>query len=365
MDSDLEWLSLAMVSGLGVSGAWRLLEHFKTPTALLNARCEDLHQCPSIRKNQLAGLVSGEDWRGKAREELARLKAIGAQVVAYDSPLYPPLLKELYDPPLVLFVLGKIEALKHPAVAVVGSRAATAYGRRTAFRLAQDLVRHNRVVVSGLALGIDTEAHKGALAGSGRTLAVLGCGLDIVYPRQNKELFRSILRNGAVMTEYCLGTLPEHFRFPARNRIIAGISSGVVVVEAARKSGSLITAQLALDAGRDIFAIPGQIDSYKSEGAHWLLQQGAKLVTNVFDILEETVHSAEYSSVAVDDSDSPDIEPDALSLLKQIEPYPQTREELFSRLNMSSSRVSELLLLLELEGYIEILPGDRLTRIRP
>jgi len=195
---------------------------------------------------------------------------------------------------------------------------------------------------------------------------VLGCGLDVVYPRQNRDLYRRISEQGVLVSEYPLGTQPEGFRFPARNRIIAGLSKGVVIVEAAKKSGSLITAQLALDYGREVFAVPGQVDSHKSAGAHWLLQQGAKLVLGAEDILEEF---PEGMIGLMDEKPGEgggrtfELDPDAETLLTHIEPYPQTRDELIERSGLSPARMSELLLFLELEELVEVLPGDKIRKI--
>jgi len=364
-DSTLSWLSLSLVPGLGVGGAWRLLHHFKDPSSILGAPPSTLAQVEGIRKNQIKGLGSTEDWRKQAVLELQRLQSFGAHVVCYDSAYYPPLLKQLVDPPLLLFVLGDPKILSNTAVAIVGSRAATTYGRRTSFQLAEGLTHYPVSVVSGLALGIDTEAHRGCLHGGGRTVAVLGCGLDVIYPKQNKGLYGEIARYGAVVSEYPLGTRPEGFRFPARNRIIAGLSAGVVVVEAARKSGSLITAQMALDLDRDVFAVPGQVDSCKSEGAHWLLQQGAKLVATASDVADEyglsmAVQGDDNEALSENDLD---LDPDAVALLALIDTYGMAREELIVNSGVVPARVSELLLFLELEGIIEMLPGDRLRKI--
>lgn len=367
MDSTLDWLSLSLVPGLGLGGAWRLLRHFKRPSLVLQSPPAKFAQVEGLRKSQLKGLLSGVDWYQKGEIELKRLETFGAEVLSYDSPLYPPLLKQLIDPPLLLFVLGDPGLLAQKSIAIVGSRAATAYGRRTSFQLAEGLVGFSFTIVSGLALGIDTEAHRGTMSGGGNTVAVLGCGLDVVYPKQNQSLFRQIAKEGAVVSEYPLGTRPEGFRFPARNRIIAGISSGVVVVEAAKRSGSLITAQIALDIGRDVFAVPGQVDSFKSEGAHWLLQQGAKLVLGASDIADEYGMSF-FSNVLTDKEKSSEnnveLDPDAITLLQFIEPYAMTIEELIVLSGMVPARVSELLLFLELEGIIEMLPGDQLRKIK-
>lgn len=367
IESTLDWLSLSLVPGLGLGGAWRLLHHFNTPSAVLQSSVLKLSEVEGLRKSQVKGLFSGTDWYENGETELKRLQSFGAHVICYESSLYPPLLKQLVDPPLLLFVLGDPGILTEKSVAIVGSRAATAYGRRTSFQLAEALADFSLTVVSGLALGIDTEAHRGTMSGGGNTVAVLGCGLDIIYPKQNRSLYTEIAKHGAVVSEYPLGTRPEGFRFPARNRIIAGMSSGVVVVEAARKSGSLITAQIALDIGRDVFAVPGQVDSFKSEGAHWLLQQGAKLVLSASDIADEfgisrgegiNVKSREFSE------EIRGLDPDAFTLLQFIEPYAMGRDDLIELAKMVPARVSELLLFLELEGFIEILPGDQVRRIQ-
>ena len=365
IDPSLNWLSLSLVPGLGLGGAWRLLDHFKNPTAVFAATLSELSKVEGMRKSQLKGLLSGTDWYKKAEHEHKRLQSFGGHLLSYDSPLYPPLLQQLVDPPLLLFVLGKPEILSQTSIAIVGSRAATAYGRRTSYQLGKALAGYSYSVVSGLALGIDTQAHRGALSGGGNTVAVLGCGLDIVYPKLNRSLYEEIAGHGAIVSEYPLGTRPEGFRFPARNRIIAGLSAGVVVVEAAKRSGSLITAQIALDIGRDVYAVPGQVDSFKSEGAHWLLQQGAKLVVSAADIAEE--YGSPVSARGGEDKkiskNNGELDPDASALLQYIEPYAMNREDLIVHSGMVPARVSELLLFLELEGLIEMLPGDRLRRI--
>ncbi len=287
MAATLDWIRLSLVPGLGLSSYWRLIDHFHSPTAVLAASKKELLQVTGIREQQIAGLFQSTDTAVVGKQELDGLTAAGGCALSFEDSSYPPLLRQLADPPPVLYIIGRKELLSRTAVAIVGSRAATSYGRKIAFTLANRLSSSSITVVSGLALGIDAESHAGALAGEGSTVAVLGCGLDIVYPRQNLPLFRKIAESGVLVSEYPLGTRPEGFRFPARNRIIAGLSKGVVVVEAAKRSGSLITAQIALDCGREVFAVPGHIDSCKSEGTHWLLKQGAKLVQNAADIVEE------------------------------------------------------------------------------
>ncbi len=368
MAATLDWISLSLVPALGLSSYWRLIDHFQTPTAVLGAKRQDLLRVKGIREQQVAGLFSLAEVMARGQLELERLAEIGGCAVSYEDSAYPSLLRQLADPPPVLYVRGDKALLNEPAIAIVGSRAATAYGRKIAFSLAKKLSGYSLTVVSGLALGIDAESHAGALAGAGRTIAVLGCGLDVVYPRQNLPLFRKIAASGALITEYPLATRPEGFRFPARNRIIAGISKGVVIVEAAKRSGSLITAQIALDCGREVFAVPGHIDSCKSEGTHWLLKQGAKLVQSATDIVEELdvagTHCVSEKS-GMDEKNNFRLEPDALALLRHLESYPRPREELMEMTGFTPARVSELLLFLELDGFIEMLPGDKVRKISP
>ena len=366
MATTLDWINLSFVPGLGISGYWRLIDHFGSPAEVLRATQKELLQVDGIKEKQISGLASARDYRNSGVKELERLAALGGVAVSFADGAYPPLLQQLVDPPPVIYVLGRTELLGNPSVAMVGSRAATSYGRRTAFNLGRSLAALSVTVVSGLALGIDAESHAGALAGAGNTIAVLGCGLDVVYPQQNKSLYAQIAARGALVSEYPLGTRPEGFRFPSRNRIIAGLSQGVIVVEAAKRSGSLITAQIALDYGREVFAVPGQVDSCKSEGTHWLLQQGAKLVQTVEDIVVELAipHIKDQSVTQILHQEDPkDIEPDALALLQYIEPYPLMRDALLEKSGFSPARLSELLLLLELDGLIELLPGDKLRKI--
>lgn len=366
MNSTLDWINLSLVPGLGLSGFWRLVKHFQSPGEVLRASRQDLARVEGINKRQIAGFSPAAECSQQGEIELERLGLLGGVAISFADDRYPPLLRQLVDPPPVLYVLGRDHLLLQPAVAVVGSRAATSYGKRTAFNLSRKLADWSVSVISGLALGIDTESHKGALAGQGGTVAVLGCGLDVVYPKQNRALYQRIAEAGLLVSEYPLGTKPEGFRFPARNRIIAGLSLGVIVVEAAKRSGSLITAQMALDYSREVFAVPGQVDSAKSEGTHWLLQQGAKLVQRVEDIVVELNLSGSSHNIAdtgLGRESEPELEPDAAALLSHIEPYPLPREEILTKSGITPARLSELLLLLELDGLIEMLAGDKVRKI--
>lgn len=365
METVVDWIALSLVPGLGVSSYWRLLDRFETPQRVFDQPRQELQRIKGVRDCHLAGLFSGADYHQQARVELARLTSIGGFALAFADDYYPSLLRRLPDPPPVLYGIGRRDLLQALAVAVVGSRAATGYGRKVAFTLGEQLAAAGFTVVSGLALGIDAQAHDGALQGGGATAAVLGCGLDIVYPRLNRHLFNKIRDRGVLLSEYPLGTQPEGFRFPARNRIIAGMSGGVVVVEAAKRSGSLITAQIALDCGREVFAVPGHIDSHKSEGAHWLLKQGAKLVQGVSDIIEEmggSVRGGGNGHETAMHLAEAELEPDAALLLSLIDTYPQARETLLVASTFTPARLNQLLLGLELDGYVEMLAGDRVRK---
>lgn len=354
-----------MVPGLGLSSIWRLIDRFRSPAAVFAASRADLLRVRGIRESQISAILGKNETRARAEQELDRLASAGAAAITFEDAAYPEQLRQLPDPPPVLYVRGRIELLGKSSIAVVGSRAATAYGRRTAHALAGDLAHASMTVISGLALGIDAEAHAGALSGRGSTIAVLGCGLDVVYPKQNTRLFQRIAEQGLLVSEYPLGTPPEGYRFPARNRIIAGMALGVVVVEAAKRSGSLITAQIALDAGREVFAVPGQVDSCKSEGSHWLLKQGAKLVQDSRDVLEELgldTTPGDSGRAATTGKRHQDLDPEAQHLLSCLDSYPLLRESLLQTAGLSSARLAELLLVLELEGLVEILPGDTVRK---
>ena len=358
----LDWLVLAGLPGIGTVTFWQLLRRFDSPEGVFSSSRKTVSAV--LTQRQLDGFDKREEVRVAAEKELKKLARMGGAAICYEDNIYPQLLREIADPPPVLRIFGNPGLLTGNGVAMVGSRAATSYGSRVAFDLARTMAEHDILVVSGMALGIDSAAHEGALNGGGGTVAVLGCGADVVYPAHNKRLYDKLVEVGAVISEYPLGTPPEGFRFPARNRIIAGMSRGVLVVEAAKKSGSLITAQLALDEGRDVYAVPGRVDSYKSAGTHWLLQQGAKLVHSAEDVLEDM---APYASAAVVEKNKQSsiggLEEKELRLLQHIDEYPISRDELLLSSGMKISTLSESLLLLELEGLVEILPGGEIRRV--
>jgi len=284
-DSTPFWLGLAQVEGLGVRGAHRLIERFGSPQAVYCASLTELEQC-GLRA-PVAQAIFAQAGLKDAEKQLEATAKAGFHVAPLSSDSYPPLLKEIADPPLALYVRGDVKVLGEYAVAMVGTRRPTAYGSSVAHRLAADLVQRRLTIVSGLARGIDSASHRGALEGKGRTVAVLGSGLDVLYPRENKTLADRIAESGAVISEFPLGTSPVPENFPIRNRIISGLALGVVIVEAAEYSGSLITARLALEQNREVFAVPGNITSAQSFGPNHLIKQGAKLVDQWIDVIEE------------------------------------------------------------------------------
>jgi DNA processing protein len=364
------WLALHFVPGMGPVTCNRLVAHFGSPDKVISASISELTAVCRLRQESLATL----DNKGKnrlialARNEIEQAAEKNITIIACDDPLYPSLLKNIHDPPVVLYVLGNPELLSCRGVGIVGSRAATHYGRSIAGKMASSLSRQGFSIISGMALGIDTAAHRGTLAAQGMTIAVLGCGLDIIYPPGNHKLYKDIASSGAVVSEYPLGTIPDNFRFPARNRIISGLSLGVVVVEAAKRSGSLITASHALEQGREVFAVPGRIDSVKSAGTHAILQQGAKLVHSVNDIVEE--FSCSHFLENIDDTGDGETEQKIVDLLNQeeatlfacLDVYPRTIDEIVRQSGFTPQKTNELLLLLEFKGMVNPLPGNSYQR---
>ena len=276
--------------------------------------------------------------------EIERAERDGVFLIPIGDERYPDILMEINDPPPLLYVKGKVDILKSFSIAIVGSRRATSYGKMVAKQLARELARIDITIISGLAYGIDSAAHSGAL-NVGNTVAVLGNGIDIVYPSSNKRLFNEIVKNGCLVSEFPFGTRPQKWTFPKRNRIIVGLSRGVVVVEAAKKSGSLITARLALEEGREVFAVPGNIFSSTSEGTNNLIKNGAKCVTSFEDILDE------FPYVSFPKGEDSENEKEDL-LIRSLKEGPKTVEELQLVLKMQSSKLRERLTILEIEGKI-------------
>ena len=284
-EEQLHWLALRLLPGLGNRLAMRLVNTIGSATGVFRASPTELEslRVPShVVRNLAAGTVFEE-----AAREAEQARQLGASFLTFRDAAYPPLLKEIFDPPLLLYARGAIELLGAPGVAIVGTRRPTQYGKVMAERLASDLAGRGLVITSGLARGIDSAAHRGALQVNGKTIAVLGTGMDVVYPAENKKLFADIAEKGLLLSEFPLGSFPAPQNFPIRNRIISGLSLGVVVVEAAQYSGSLITARLAMEQNREVFGVPGAVTNRYSWGPHVLIKQGAKLVQDWQDVVEE------------------------------------------------------------------------------
>ncbi|HWP45810.1 MAG TPA: DNA-processing protein DprA [Candidatus Limnocylindrales bacterium] len=285
-DNRIYWLALSLVQGVGAILFKRLIEAFGSPRNVFEASPEALQQVDGVGA-KTAHHIKTFFKTDILRKQLQLLEKHRVQIVTLSDSNYPELLRNIFDPPPVLYVKGTFSERDQLAVAVVGSRKSSSYGRLTAEKICLDLVSRGVTIVSGLARGIDSFAHRGALKGGGRTIAVLGNGVDCIYPRENRRLYEAIVEKGAVISEFPLGTPPDRKNFPVRNRIISGLSLGVVVVEAGDQSGALITADQALEQGREVLAIPGNVSSYTSRGTHRLIKQGAKLVETAEDILEE------------------------------------------------------------------------------
>ncbi len=351
------WLRLAMIPGLGNVTLRRLLTEFGAPENVLTARHGELRHFVSAK---IATLILDGGNSKVADETLAWIGEPGNHVVTLGDPDYPQLLLQTADPPPLLFVKGRPELLNRPSLAIVGSRNATAQGMDNAAEFARALSGAGLTIVSGLALGIDTAAHRGGLAGLGSSFALVGTGLDVVYPARNKALAHELAANGALVSEFPLGTPPLANNFPRRNRLISGMSLGCLVVEAALQSGSLITARFANEQGREVFALPGSIHSPLAKGCHALIKQGAKLVDDANDILDELKIATNASLPRA----IPAVDTEQLQLLNRLGFEPCDLDSICTRAGLTTAAATGLLLKLELQNLVESLPGGRYQRVR-
>ncbi len=364
MDSRQAYITLNMIQGIGPVRVRTLVSALGSPEAILGADRATLLSVPGVGGDTVARIVEQRDQLDAVREE-ERAAEMGASLVTPVDVAYPKRLLQIHDPPLALYVQGTLQARDEHGVAIVGSRRTSHYGSETAERLASQLAQNGVPVISGLARGIDTAAHRGALRGQGRTLAVLGGGLDCLFPPENAGLAQEISRQGAVITEYSLGRQPDKTTFPVRNRIVSGISLGVVVVEADVTSGAMITANQAMEQGRTVFAVPGRVDSIGARGPHQLIKSGARLVEGVEDILQELetlLPRPVRSSGTVDGTArrGPRFSDNEEALLKLIEPDGEAEVDGLIRLSgYRASEVGALLLGLEMKGAVKMLPGQR------
>ena len=282
---ELYWIWSSKIPEVGPILWKRLLEEFSDMETIFASSSKDLEKVKGIGR-KTAEKIGDPKYKQHLEKQVEELKKRKIKVIGITDSDYPEKLKSIYDPPICLYVRGNSKLLQEKSIAMVGSRNPSNTGKKVARKLAYDLAKLHIHVVSGMARGIDAESHIGCLLGQGKTIAVLGSGIDVIYPKENRVIYQEILkRGGTIVSEYGMGIPPNPYYFPARNRIISGLSDGVVVVEAAEKSGSLITADFALDQGKEVFAVPGDLDKITTKGTNQLLKEGAKLVTNVEDLL--------------------------------------------------------------------------------
>ncbi len=347
-----EWIILSKAPRLGPAKFKQLMEHFDSPEKILSASFEELSRVPKVDQNTL-DYITNKAKDINVEKDFDRMEKLGVSLTSIKDSEYPFNLKTIFDPPFVLYVRGKLKKEDENSVAMVGTRRATNYGKIIARRLGRDLAKEGITVVSGMARGIDTSAHWGALEAGGRTIAVLGCGIDVIYPFENKELMERIVEKGAVISEFPLGAIPQAQNFPRRNRIISGLSKGVVVIEAPFKSGALITANFALEQGRAGFAVPGNIPNPYSHGSNLLIKEGAKLVEDVEDILEElNIYLREEKA-----KPSPCLSNEEKIMMNYLSEEPLHIDVLVKKSNLSPAKVAENLIRLEIKGLVRELPG--------
>ena len=372
-DELLHWLALRLVPGLGTRKAVTLLERFRTPMALFRASVSEL-EAAGLSPGVSRAINSGCTFEDAATQQ-ERIKATGTHLVPVTDPAYPEKLRGILDPPTLLFCRGDLSLLASIAVAVVGTRKPTPYGLAVAEKLSGDLATLGVGIISGMARGIDTAAHQGALRAGGKTIAVFGCGVDMVYPSENRKLYDEIAAKGLMVSEFPMGAPAFPQNFPIRNRIVSGMSSGVLVVEGAQYSGSAITARLAMDQGRDVFAVPGNITSKLSWAPNLLIRQGAKLVMDAQDIVSELAPDERFRLQTIEKEQKGDLTQQLLPLgpnaplgramleILLIEKPTHIDGLLDSLENYSSSEIIAALFELELLGLVKQMPGKHFVKV--
>lgn len=350
---------LHSINGIGNRALYKIEEHFGSFSACMEAEYKDLQKSflsPSI----CDGIIKARD---NCFAYMDSLINDGIKIITINDEKYPEMLKNISNPPYILYGIGDISLLNEFCIAVVGARAATQYGKKVAFKLGQELALHEVVTISGMARGIDTEVHKGSLEAQGKTIAVLGSGIKVIYPKENSNLYKEICEKGLVISEFAPETTPEPGNFPTRNRIISGLSYGIVVVEAKIKSGALITSDFALEQGRDVFAVPGPITSKNSEGTNNLIKQGAKLTSCVEDILEEYYDIRGFKPISVVQDELPLLDDKEQLLLNILDFEPTHFESILNNTKLEVGELSTLLLNLQFKGMIKAMPGNYYVKI--
>ena len=361
----IDYLRLNLTPGIGPRIHHTLLQHFGSPTAVLAASLDSLRQVSGVGPKLAQSILDHKDSE-RANRELERCEKLGVRLMTRECPDYPPLLSEIHDAPPVFYCRGKLLDRDQLSIGIVGSRRCTLYGRQQAQKLAGGLARAGMTVISGLARGIDGAAHEGAIQAGGRTLAVLGTGVLKIYPPEHDDLAKKVIEHGALISEFPMDQRPSPGLFPQRNRIISGLSHGVIIVEATRKSGALHTARHAMEQGREVFALPGRVDSLASEGCHNLIRDGVTLVRNVDDVLESL--GPLIQPVATGESEqvhSPrelTLNERELEVLNLVTTDPVPIDEILRSTDLAASSVLSTLTVLEMKRMVRRLPGSMMVR---
>ncbi len=371
LEASLDWLSLSMTPGLGSRLTGKLLRQFGSPTDVFRASLTELEAChlPSAPARAIHSKLAHKE----AEAELAQVRTLGCRLLNWSEPEYPQRLLEIYDPPPILYVRGDASLLNRHSISMVGTRRPTPYGNQIAERLGHDLAARGLVIVSGMARGIDSLAHQGACrAANGATIGVLGTGVDVIYPKENKKLFGEVEKRGALISEFPLGTHPAPENFPIRNRVVAGMSLGVLVVQGAQYSGSLITARLGMEFGREVYGVPGNVTVDVSFAPNQMIKQGAKLVTSWEDVVEELpteIRAELFPIEATTQAERTSLFENALSPVeKKIFALLGTDEsihvdELVEKTELNSSEVLAALCEMEMKGTVRQMPGKQFLKI--
>jgi DNA processing protein len=371
LDASLPWLALALTPGLASRLSGRLLQEFGSPKEVFRAPLPRLERCKLPAA--VAQAVFKKQAFKRAEKELASIRGIeNCRLVSRADPEYPQTLLQIYDPPTLLYVRGDVNVLNQPSVSVVGTRRPTLYGTQMAERLGREIAARGVVVVSGMARGIDAIAHQGAMTVNGRAIGVLGTGVNVCYPKENKKLYEKVLERGAIMSEFPLGTHPAPENFPIRNRIVAGMPLGVVVVEGAQYSGSLITARLAMEFGREVFGVPGNVTQAVSFAPNQLIRQGAKLVTNGEDVIEDLPTPVRAALVQAEKPEAAQrnlllaasLNSSEKIIYELLKPDESVHiDDIVERSGLNSSEVLATLFDLEMKGIVRQMPGKQFNKV--
>ncbi len=359
MDDLQYWLALNSLTDIGPVVARNLLSAFGSPDNIFNMTTAELRQVEGVGEYRAQKIISFKSW-DDVKREIEKAEKNNVRILTLDNPDYPEGLKQIHGAPVILYVKGDLESADKYAIAMVGSRRSTDYGRHVADGMAYKLASSGLTVVSGMAMGIDTISHKGALKAGGRTIAVLGSGIDVPYPASNRGLMSAIASSGAVISEFPFGTQPNKENFPRRNRIISALSLGVIVIEATLDSGSLITVGYALEQGKEVFAVPGQITSMNSKGTNSLIKKGARLIDRAEEVIDEL--SDQLRGLLKEDKQSlPEMSKDEKELYGYLAVEPRHIDKITREINMTTPRALSVLLALELKGVVRQTEGKHFS----